>query len=81
MTHDLKTLPPFFWRVSEGTKNFEVRKNDRDFQVGDTVILNYFNPERPDEFNQPIYVQVTYVLHGGQFGIDKDYCVFGFIIQ
>lgn len=78
MRHELKTLPRFFWRVADNQKGFEVRKNDRDFQVGDDVTLIYFNPEDKNDYNDPIYVKITYVLHGGQFGIKSGYCVFGF---
>lgn len=78
MRHYLKTWPQYFWRIAEGQKKFEVRKNDRDFQVGDQVTLEYYNPENQSEQNSPIYVRITYVLQGGQFGIDPDYCVFGF---
>jgi len=80
MRHTLKTLPRYFWRIADNKKTFEVRKNDRDFQVGDQVTLEYFNPDSPHETNNPIDIEITYILHGGQFGIDHDYCVFGFKI-
>jgi hypothetical protein len=38
-THELKTINPYFTEVLEGLKNFEVRFNDRDFNVGDEVRL------------------------------------------
>ncbi len=38
-THELKTLPKYFVAVAAGRKTFEIRKNDRNFQVGDKVIL------------------------------------------
>lgn len=38
-THTLKILSRYFSRVADGTKNFEIRLNDRDFQAGDKVIL------------------------------------------
>lgn len=47
MTHELKIWPQFYKLVAEGSKTFEVRKNDRDFQVGDEVKLKYFDPEWP----------------------------------
>lgn len=37
--HELKTVPPYFARVLDGTKTFEVRRDDRGFQVGDTLWL------------------------------------------
>ena len=38
-THELKILPEQFWSVVAGHKKAELRKNDRDFKVGDTIIL------------------------------------------
>lgn len=42
--HDLKCWPPFFDEVERGTKPFELRKHDRDFKVGDTLLLREFVP-------------------------------------
>ena len=39
MTHELKTYPKYFQATREGTQPFEVRTTDRDFQVGDVLIL------------------------------------------
>lgn len=41
--HHLKTWPEFFDDVVSGRKTFEIRKNDRDFKVGDEVILEEFD--------------------------------------
>jgi len=38
-THELKCWPTYFDAVARGEKTFEVRKNDRFFQQGDTVVL------------------------------------------
>lgn len=40
--HELKTWPIYFEQVWNGSKNFEVRKNDRAFQKGDTVVLREY---------------------------------------
>jgi len=39
MTHELKTDPDVFDAVFDGKKTFEIRKNDRNFKVGDTLRL------------------------------------------
>lgn len=38
-THDLKTRTPWFDRVAAGEKRAEIRRHDRDFQVGDMLRL------------------------------------------
>ncbi|EPB6723331.1 DUF3850 domain-containing protein [Vibrio fluvialis] len=43
--HELKILPEYFALQISGEKRFEVRHNDRDFQIGDTVILNEWDGE------------------------------------
>jgi len=41
MHHELKVVQPFFDALIEGTKNFEVRRDDREpaFAVGDSLLL------------------------------------------
>ncbi|WP_195916669.1 DUF3850 domain-containing protein [Lactococcus petauri] len=41
-THELKLDVKYFDEVKNGTKNFEIRMNDRDFQVGDILELKAF---------------------------------------
>ena len=45
MIHELKIWPEFYMPVVEGKKTFEIRKNDRDFKVGDELYLREWIPE------------------------------------
>ena len=45
MTHELKTWPEFFIETRGGRKKFELRKNDRDFRVGDQLLLKEWDPK------------------------------------
>jgi hypothetical protein len=77
--HHLKTWPQFWYAVGRGDKNFEVRKDDRAYQTGDTLMLEYYDPEEPQPVyhHEPIERIVTFVLPGGQFGIEPGYVVMG----
>ncbi len=60
MTHELKTYPKYFQETIEGNKLFEIRKNDRDFQVGDVLILKEWDNIKYS--GREIGVVVRYVL-------------------
>ncbi|MGE1118294.1 ASCH/PUA domain-containing protein [Bacillus altitudinis] len=40
--HDLKIMPQYLWALKTGIKGFEIRKNDREFQVGDILRLREY---------------------------------------
>jgi len=72
--HTLKILPEFLDPIGNLEKTFEVRKNDRDFQVGDILHLREWLPG--GEWGpRNITCFVTYILHGPRFGIPNGYCV------
>lgn len=75
MKHKLKTWPEHFDAVVSGQKTFEIRKNDRNFKEGDILILEKYDPEEKEYLFEAIFVKVKHILHGGQFGIEKNYCI------
>ena len=76
--HHLKTWTHFFEDILRG-KNFEIRKNDRDFQVGDILVLEDFCPQLKMAMGRSVRKLVTYVLLHEDFpkGIQEDYCIMG----
>lgn len=75
MTHDLKTWTKYFQRIFTGQKNFELRKNDRNFVVGDTLRLQEWDEKTGVYSGREIFVTVTYILEGGQFGLENGFVI------
>ena len=75
--HELKTWPEYYKAIYDDRKKFEVRKDDRNFQVGDTLDLQEYDPEIKAYSGRSMRVKVIYKLPGGDFGIKKGYCVLG----
>jgi hypothetical protein len=85
--HRLKTWPGAWQEITDGRKTFEYRRNDRDFQVGDHVLLEEWDPawnERAELTSGRIVyggytgrrlrARITYILQG-QFGVPEGYAV------
>lgn len=77
MIHHLKTWPEYYEAVLDGTKSFEVRKDDRDFQVGDLLVLLEYDPDEGEFTGRKLHKKISYKLGGGSFGINEDFCVLG----
>jgi len=80
-THHLKTWPEYFKAIKDGIKTFELRKNDRDFKVGDLLVLEEI--DEPDSFTgkytgNAISVRVTYIIKGPMFGLAERWCIMAF---
>lgn len=73
--HEIKIWPEYYERVINKQKTFEVRKNDRDYQVGDILKMRLYYPQTKETVGSYILSQITYLLNGGQFGIKKGYCI------
>ena len=62
MKHKLKTMPVFYDDVEVGAKCFEIRKNDRNFKVGDILHLLKFIPETGKFTGESVMVRVKYTI-------------------
>jgi hypothetical protein len=77
--HDLKTWPEFFNAVEHGAKSFEIRKDDRNFQVGDILCLREWDPATKDYTGRSIRKTIRYILRDAlQFGLQEGYAILGF---
>ncbi len=61
MEHELKCWPEYFAPLWKRAKSFEIRLNDRHFQVGDTLRLREFNPDTQCYTGLLIEREVIYV--------------------
>ena len=75
-THELKILPKWFEDVQANKKNFEIRKNDRNFEVGDYLILKeWYRGKFTDRY---VIRRIEYIYKGdGTYGLSEDYRVLG----
>jgi hypothetical protein len=79
--HELKCWPSYFDAIKSGAKSFEARFDDRGFKVGDVLRLREFAPEieppsPPEGYTgRVIEREVTYILRGPAFGIERHYVV------
>lgn len=80
MTHTLKTWPEYFKAIESGDKNFDLRKADRLFAVGDTLVLQEFDTDYGYTGKELIYL-ISYILREGESaavqGIKKGFCILG----
>ena len=88
--HELKIKEEYMIDIVCGKKTFELRKNDRDFQVDDIIRFivvdkNHTETESEQASEQPAcyydektLYRITYVLKNvPEYGLDKDYCILG----
>lgn len=77
-THDLKCWPKHFAAVRRGEKTFEIRRNDRDFAVGDQILLREYIPEDDVYTGQTETRLISFLLSEEAFGVVHGFVVIGF---
>lgn len=80
MLHRIKLSEDFAEAVLNGDKPFEIRKNDRGYQKGDTVVFRVVERDNPafevaaSPLNGRLF-EITYVISG--WGLQDGYVAFG----
>lgn len=67
ITHKLKIYPEFFSAVCTGVKRAELRKNDRDYRVGDTLHLMETPRGSCHRTGEFINVKITHIADVGEW--------------
>jgi hypothetical protein len=77
-THELKCWPAQFAAIRSGEKRFEIRQNDRDFAIGDLVLLREFSPSDTTYTGQTEERMITFLLSEAELGVIHGYVAIGF---
>lgn len=77
MTHELKILPQYYKEIISQRKTFEIRKDDRNFQVGDRLFLREWDGEKYTG-RLTRNREITYILRDAEkYGLKEGYCILG----
>jgi hypothetical protein len=82
ITHRLKCWPQFYEAIRVGSKRHDLRRaSDRDFRVGDRLLLCEFDPEKSCFTGREQLVDVTYVTSAdlpcalSRDALHSDFCI------
>lgn len=71
--HELKAHPVAFGAVEIGMKTCDIRHTrDRVFRLGQHLRFREWNPLDRSYTGREIFVRVTHIVEGGQFGLPDD---------
>ena len=78
MIHELKILPEYYEEVKCGNKHFELRKNDRNYKVHDTLRLRAWKDV--EYLNKaPLDREIKYILKDcKEYGLMDGFVILGF---
>jgi hypothetical protein len=63
MLHEMKSWPWFFEEFLSGNKLHDMRKNDRNYEVGDKVMLQEFDPRTGKYSGRELLTKITYITN------------------
>lgn len=74
--HEVKTHPGPFAETWTRNKKHEIRKDDRDYQQWDAVLLREWDPETDRYTGREVLTEITSVTKGGEWGLPSGMVVF-----
>jgi len=79
--HTIKCWKQYFEDVQDGIKTFDVRKKDRDYKLGDTLVLEEFRGHMGEYTGRRLTKRVVYYAEHDDSplgsGIAEGYCIMG----
>lgn len=76
VTHELKILPKYYEQVKNGRKTFEFRRNDRNYKVGDIVILREWLINGHFYSGRQVKREITYILPSFDDKMHPEFIIF-----
>lgn len=85
--HEVKSWTQFFSAIKAGQKKHDLRVNDRDYKVGDTILLKEYDMEKGTFTGDQCYAEITFIT-SRQFPcafssavLPPDYCILSLEVQ
>jgi hypothetical protein len=81
VTHEVKSWPSFFGAIAAGERTHELRRNDRNYRVGDYLLLREFDPGFSAYVGPELLVQVTSMTSAdlpcavSDEGLNAEFCI------
>ncbi|MFH6786298.1 DUF3850 domain-containing protein [Methylobacterium sp. MA0201] len=86
--HEVKSWPHLFEATLNGTKKHDMRRaSDRDYNVGDFLLLKEFDPKKGTYTGRQLRAKITYIT-SAEFpcalsaqGLSEGYCILSLELQ
>lgn len=84
MMHSVKSWTHLFKPIADGRKLYDLRKNDRNYKVGDLVHLLEYDAEKGKFTGEECVVEITYITNHvtpcavSSAVLPNDYCILGY---
>lgn len=77
--HEIKVWPPYFQQTADGNKTWELRVDDRDYHVGDILVMKEWVPAITSYTGRVIEARVTYIVKSSEetkfFALPSGMCI------